>query len=448
MSSTGLNTSRSQELHARAMSYLPGGVTGDGRHSTPYPIVFESATGKWLTDVDGNEYLDYHGGFGTAVLGYAHEEVDGAVHEAMSEIGAFVGVPHAHEQRLAERLCGILPMAERVAFCGGGGSDAVYHAVRLARAATGRTKIVKLEGGYQGWHAEVGVSVRPELDDAGYVALPEPVPNSAGSLPAIAEEVLVVNANDPDALERLFAERGHEIAGMIIEPAIFSIGCVTLEESYLELTRALCTSSGSVLIADEIMSGFRAGLQGAGARLGIKADIGAFGKAIANGYVIAVLAGKSDLMRLLSPEGDVFYSGTFNGHPLSCVAAETTLSVLERDSVPERLSDLSDRIGAGINESIDSLGLNATCQTFGSVWNLYFHTTSVGNYRDLVRASQLGADALNERYRAFLRERGIYIHRRHTNRGFIGAAHEESDIDRTIAVVEEFLKDHKEELAL
>jgi glutamate-1-semialdehyde 2,1-aminomutase len=445
---TELNTSRSRELHARARAHLPLGVNGDGRFTAPFPIIFARASGKWLHDVDGNRYLDYHGGFGTAVLGYAHPEVDAAVQRSMAEVGAFVGVPNVYEEELAERLCALLPMAERVAFAGGGGSDVVHHAVRLSRAATGRTKIVKVEGGYQGWHADVGVSTRPQLADPSPVGLPEGVPNSPGSLPAVTAEVLVAEVNDEAALARLFAARGHEIAAMLIEPILYSCGCVHVEPSYLQLARDLCTRHGSVLVFDEIMSGFRAHIQGAGARLGVVPDLATFGKAIANGYIIAVLAGRADLMTQLAPEGKVFFSGTFNGHPLSVIAAQATLDVLERDMVPVRLSSLGERLAEGVNAAIEELGLNAVCQTFGSVWNLYFGVTAVRSYRDLARSTTDETRRLSAEYLMFLRERGIYVHNRYVNRAFISAAHDEGDIDLTIATVRDFLVSKRKELAL
>ena len=446
MNTTTVTTTRSKQLHERARSFLPMGVTGDGRYSSPYPIAFSKAKGKWLHDVDGNVYLDYHGGFGTAVLGYAHPDVDAAVQKAMQDIGAFVGVPHPYEEELAERLCSLIPFAERVALCGGGGSDAIYHAVRLARAATGRTKIVKIEGGYHGWHSDVGFSTRPSLSAAGDVEAPRAVPNSAGILPAVAAEVLVTTVNDEGSLRRLFADHGYDVAGLLIEPVVYSAGCILVDKSYLQLTRELCTQYGAVLIFDEVMSGFRAGLGGAGAQLGVAADLGAFGKAIANGYIISVVAGIASLMTQLAPEGPVFYSGTFNGHPLSVAASLTTLDLLQSQRVPEQLSKLGERLSIGVNRTIRELGVVATCQTFGSIWNVYFGTTSVRNYRDLARSSGPETERLNDTYRVYLRDQGIYMHKRHVNRCFISAAHDEADIDRTVAVVGEFLDAHRKEL--
>ena len=440
----GLDLGESRRLHEEARRVLPMGVTGDGRYSDPFPISFVSGHGKRLRDVDGNDYLDYHAGFGTAILGYSHPAVDGAVRRATEELGAFVGLPHPGEVRLAERLVRLIPLAERVALCGGGGSDAIYHAVRVARAHTRRTKIVKVEGGYHGWHADVGVSTRPAHVD---LASPHPVAqsNSAGSLQAAVDSVVVVAVNDIEGIEHAFKANDGEIAGVILEPVLYSAGCIQVEREFVDAARRLCTDTGALLIYDEVMSGFRNGLGGAGARKG-PADLGVYGKAIANGYIIAVLAGRSDLIGLLAPEGPVFYSGTFNGHPLSVAAAHATLDVLEAGAVADRISALADRLADGINEVIAEFELNAVCQSEGSVWNLYFGTRRVREYRDLARALTPEVERLNDAYLAFLRERGIYIHKRYVNRAFVSGEHDDGDIDRTVDVVTEFLREHRGQL--
>jgi len=439
-------TERSQELHERAKRFLPLGVTGDGRYEAPYPIVFTEAHGKRMVDVDGNAYLDLHGGFGTAILGYSHPEVDDAVVHALRKVGAFVGVPHVYEEQLAERLCALIPEADRVALCGGGGSDAIYHAVRLARAATGRRQIVKVEGGYHGWHGDVGVSTRPELDDPAYVGRPAGVPNSPGILPEIAAAVTVVSTNDGEALASVFAETD-DIAAVLVEPALYSSGCVVVDPAYLRTARELCTKHGAVLIFDEIMSGFRAGLPGAGSRAGVVPDLGAYGKALANGHMLAVLAGRESLMTQLAPQGPVFYSGTFNGHPIACAAAEATLDVIERDGVIDHVDAVAARIAAGINQQVAEAGLRAVCQSYGGVWTLYFGTGAVRNYRDLAQSVTPAIEGLNDEFRRFLRTRGLYMHKRHVNRCFVSALHDDADVDRIVEAVGEFLAEHVGELA-
>lgn len=442
------NTDRSRDLFLHAKKFLPGGVTGDGRASSPYPILFEKARGKWLTDVDGNRYLDYHGGFGTAILGYAHPKVDEAVKRATDSIGAFVGVPHPYEGALAERLCGLIPGVDRVAFTGGGGSDAVYHCVRLARASTGRQKIVKFEGGYQGWHSDVAISTRPQVRGEGYAGRPAAVPASAGILPQVVQEVLVVTINDVEALRETFDEHGSEIAGLIIEPVVYSSGCVVVDSDYLQVARSLCSRNQSVLIFDEVMSGFRNGLAGAGARAGITPDLGAYGKAVANGYMLSFLAGRESLMSQLSPEGSVFYSGTFNGHPLSVAAAQATLDVIEEESVPEKISQIGEAIAARVNEVIEKLQLNAVCQSYGSIWNLYFNARSIRNYRELAESITPQVEELNDGFRSFMRSNGIYIHKRHVNRCFVSSQHDSQDVEETVNLVSDFLQANIEQLAI
>jgi len=442
MQNIQLDLSQSKKHHEEALAWLPLGVTGDGRYSRPYPIVFESAHGKWITDVDGNRYLDFHCGFGSVALGYGNESVDTAVRQAMADRGTFVGVPHRYEEHLAGRLCETIDCAEKVALCGGGGSDAIYHAIRIARAATGRRRLGKVEGGYQGWHSDVGVSTNPALEDSSDTGRPQAVPNSAGILPEVTEAVSVLSANDQQALTELFESEGDSLAALILEPVLYSSGCIILDKEYLELARSLCTKHGVVLILDEIMSGFRNGTSGAGSLLGIKADLAAFGKAISNGYVISVLAGKAELIDQLAPLGRVFYSGTFNGHPISVAAAEATLDIFEAEKVPDHLSSLTDRVVTGVNEAIEQTGANAVCQGFGGVWNMYFGAKSVRTFRDFARAKTPETLELNESYRWHLANNGIYMHPRHINRCFISSRHEPEDIDRTVEVIAEFFNEN------
>jgi glutamate-1-semialdehyde 2,1-aminomutase len=433
-------TQVSEVLFAARRAVMPGGVTGDGRAETPYPLVFTHARGKHLTDVDGNVYLDYHGGLGTAILGYSHPDVDGAVAAAMLDGRTFVGCAHRYEAELAERLRGLLPEGERIALCGGGGSDAIYHAIRLSRAVTGRTAVIKVEGGYHGWHGDVGASVRPVLDDPSPLGSPPSIPNSAGILPAVSDEILVVSVNDVPALTARFEQEGSRIACVIVEPVLYSAGCIPVDDAYLEAAHELCTANGSLLVFDEVLSGFRTRVGGAAAWSGIVPDLGAYGKAVANGHVLSFLAGDGALMDELAPAGPVFYSGTFNGHPLGCAAAMATLDVMEAEDVHGHASTLTTRLADGINDALARHGVLGACQHFGSTWCLYFGTDSVRDYRDLARTAGAEIDAVNGALRQHLRERGIFIQRRPgTNRGFVSAVHAEEDIDRTVAVIDSFL---------
>ena len=445
-----LSTPTSEAAYARRRAVLPSGVTGAGRIDEPYPLVFERGAGQFLYDIDGNQYLDHHGGYGSAVLGYAHPRVDGAVQEALREGHAFVGVAHRHEAELAERLCGLLPEAERVALCGGGGTDALYHAVRLARAATGRSKVLKLEGGYQGWHGDLGASTSPALDDPAPLGMPAAVPNSAGVLTAVTDAVLVNAANDTGALRERFARDGPEIAALVVEPVLYSCGCVPVDAGFLELARELCTRHGAVLVFDEVLSGFRVVVGGAGSLgIGVIPDLACYGKALANGHVLSALVGRADLMDELAPGGPVFYSGTFNGHPLGVAAAQATLDELTETDALARAGALAARIAAAIEAQAAELGIPARCPAIGAVFNLYLGAVEpVRDYRALLRSLGGELEGTNRLLRHHLRERGIFMQRRAgTNRCFVSAAHGNADGDRTVAAIGEFLATHQAELA-
>ncbi len=445
--SYAIATERSRAAHEAAKRFLPGGVTGAGRTDAPFPITIAEAHGSTLVDVDGNVYLDYHGGLGSAVLGYAHPEVDEAVRSEMGRLSTFVGGPHSMELRLAERFCQLVPSVDKVAFCGGGGSDAIQHAVRIARAHTSRMRILRVEGGYHGWHSDVAVSSRPILKDPEYVGLPSPKSDSAGVLPAVTEQVIVASVNDQAAIHQAFAQWGPQIACVIIEPVLFSAGAVLVDQPYLRLVRQLCDRHGSVLIFDEVLTGFRCALGSMSPVVGVVPDLTVFGKALANGYMMSALGGRAGLMAELAPDGPVYYAGTFNGHPLSLAAALKTLEVLERDDVPSKISALGERLTRGVNRAIQDLGINAVCQHYGSIWTLYFGCRSVHSYRELPRQILTGSDQMTADFRWYLRQRGIYVHQRYVPRCCISAVHTEEDIDRTVEVVGDYLDSRRHELA-
>jgi glutamate-1-semialdehyde 2,1-aminomutase len=443
-----VRTPGSAARQAARRQVLPGGVTGNGRWEEPYPVIFARARGQHLEDVDGNTFLDLHGGYGTAILGYAHPAVDGAVAAAMGDGRTFAGCAHDHEARLAERLCALLPEAERIAFCGGGGSDPLYHAVRLARACTGRRLIVKVEGGYQGWHGELGASTAAATADAEPTHRPPTVSNSAGTLPEVTAAILAVTANDPASLHARFAEHGDAIAAVVLEPVLYSAGCVAIDDSYLQLARELCDRHGAVLVFDEVLTGFRCRVGGAGAQSGATADLAAYGKAVGNGHVIGFLAGRRALMDRLSPDGDVFFSGTFNGAPLGIAAAEATLDVLETTDALARARARCAQLASGVAAVIERRGLCAVLQSHATVWNLYLGTTAVRDARDLARSLTPEVEALNRALRHHLRDHGIFLQRRAgTNRGFLSAAHTSDDVERVVAAIAAFLDRHAGALA-
>lgn len=433
---------RSRELSAEAQALSPRGVQGAFKYYDPFPIFIARAVGARLWDADGNEYIDYVGSFGPSALGVAPPAVLQAVADSLRDQGIIVALPHAGELTLDRAIIRHIPYAEKVTLHGGGGSDAIYNAIRLARAYTGRQKLVKFEGGYHGWHDDVAISVRPSAASAGPYNEPNSVPVSAGALPEHARNCLVAHFNDGPFLERLVEQRHDEIAAIIVEPVVHASGCLRLEPTFLSLIRQLCDTYGIVLIYDEIITGFRHGLGGAGTREGVYPDLAAFGKALASGFVLSAMAGRRDLMSMLSPEGPVLFSGTFNGYSTGVAAAIKTIEIMETEPVHDRLFRLGQRMADGINEAIDRHQVPAVCYSYGSVWCLYFTVRSVRNYRDIIHFADSKNSPLNVTYREFMLKRGIFLPSYFTNRAFISYAHSDEDVERTIEAVDAFLEEH------
>lgn len=437
----------SLRLLERARRVAPGGIQGDGRWTEPFPIFMARADGARVWDVDGNEYIDYWASAGPSVLGHNDGRVRRAVIETLESEGVLFTTPHRKEVELAEKFSEIVPCADKTSFCGGGASDAMYNAVRVARAYTGKTKLLKFEGGYHGWHDDVAVSVRPTVERAGPADSPHAVPVSAGSLAAVTGQVVVAPLNDQHALERILDREQGELAAVIIEPVCHSLGCVEVDHDLLRFLRSRCSDLGIVLIFDEVITGFRHDIGGAQALCGITPDLGVFGKAMANGYTISALAGTNAIMSEFMPEGSVFLSGTYMGNLIGVTASLATIDILQEGSVHKRLWALGERVSTAVNETIEDLGLDAKCHSFGGFWSLYFKA-DVKNYRDVVRAADRGLD---EEFRRFLLDRGIYLQGGHANsarpsRAFISAAHTDEDIDVTIEAVTDFLANNRERL--
>jgi glutamate-1-semialdehyde 2,1-aminomutase len=433
---------RSRQLHAEARQYSPAGVQGVGRYYAPFPLYMEKAFGSRIWDVDGNEYLDYHASYGPASLGYNDPRVRAAVIEAMENEGVLFAQPHPREVALCKTFTEIIPYAEKTSLHGGGGSDPLYNAVRLARAYTGRKKILKFEGGYHGWHDELALSVRPSATQAGPANQFRPVPVSAGAMPENAENTLIAPFNDEVITEKLVAQHGSDLAAIFIEPVAHSCGCLLMKPGFLRVLRQLCDTYGCLLVFDEIITGFRHGLEGAGAQQGVYPDIAAFGKAIANGFVIAALTGRNKVMSLLGPEGPCFFSGTFNGHLLSVVACQKTIEIMRTEPVHEKLFRLGQMMADGINKAIRDTGIKAVCYHYGSIWCVYFTVDRVETYRDIIHFAATKDSRIDRAYQAHLLNHGIFLQPNYTNRAFISYAHTEDDIAKTIEVSAAFFREH------
>jgi glutamate-1-semialdehyde 2,1-aminomutase len=433
---------KSRRLHEEARNYSPAGVQGVGRYYSPFPLYMQKAFGARIWDVDGNEYIDYHASYGPASLGYNDPGVRRAVIEAMETEGVLFAQPHPREVELCKTFTRIIPYAEKTTLHGGGGSDPLYNAVRLARAYTGRKKILKFEGGYHGWHDELAISVRPSPAQLGSANEMKPIPVSAGARPEHAENTLVAPFNDEEIAERLVKEHGKDLAAIFIEPVAHSCGCLLLKPGFLKFVRQLCDAAGCLLVFDEIITGFRHGLQGAGAQQGVYPDIAAFGKAIANGFVIAALTGRNEVMSLMGPEGPCFFSGTFNGHLLSVVACQETIRIMQTEPVHEKLFRLGKMMSDGINAAIRQHGIRAVCYNYGSIWCVYFTVDKVETYRDIMHFAATKDSRIDRAYHTHLLNNGIYMQPNYTNRAFISYAHTEEEIQKTIDVSAAFFKEH------
>jgi glutamate-1-semialdehyde 2,1-aminomutase len=433
-----VKTENSQRLLQEASKFSPKGVQGYGRWSEPFPLFFKKAMGARIWDVDDNEYIDYHASFGPAVLGYNEPRVRKAVTDTLENEGVFFAAPHPKEVELTKLFAELIPCAKKTVICGGGGSDPMYNAVRVARAYTGKKKLLKFEGGYHGWHDYVAASVRPDPAQAGPADAPHTVPGSLGSLEEAIQQIVVAPFNQEAAVERIVQREKDKLAAIIVEPVCHAAGCLIVRENFLRFLRDLCNQHGIVLIFDEVITGFRHHPGGVQAIYGITPDLGVFGKAMANGYPISALAGKSEIMSLFTPEGPVLLSGTFMGHLLGVTAALKTIEILQDGEVHKKLWRLGNRLCQEINKVIEKLDLNARCYNFGSIWCLYF-TRKVENFRDIIKMTAYKkAYPVDQAFRRYLLNHGIYIQPGPTNRAFISAAHTDEDIDRTIEITSEF----------
>ncbi len=421
--------SASQRAFERAQKVIPGGVNTSLRQTDP-PIVWESAEGAYITDLDGRRYVDYHAAFGPIILGHADPAVAEAVTRQQSRLD-LIGVGTTEvEIAAAEKIVKHVPSAEQVLFCNSG-SEATYHAVRLARAVTGRQKIIKFQGCYHGWHDYLLMNVISSAERLG-----SPDPLSAGMLQATVDEVVVLEFNDVEQLAETMSRQGDEVAGIIFELVPHAIGCVLPEQDFLEAMRDLATSHGSVLIFDEVVTGFRHGLGGYQEICGVTPDITTLGKAMANGYPCAAIVGRAELMeRFNTSTGDVFFSGTFNAHPLAMAACLATIEQLEARGFYERLFALGDRMRSGLQKILDAQGLDAIVAGFGSVFVTYFMEPPLRNYRDLLRNDA----ELYEGFHQGMLDRAFYMLPLNLKRNHISSAHTEADIDLTLEAAGEVL---------
>lgn len=416
-----MKTGRSSQLFKRALERIPGGVNSPVRAFRSVggsPRFIARAAGSKLWDVDGNEYIDYLGSWGPMILGHADPRVTEAVQKA-AEQGTSFGAATEREVEMAELICSMIPSVEMVRMVNSG-TEATMSALRLARAYTGREKIIKFEGCYHG-HAD------PFLIKAGSGAMTHGTPDSPGVPVSVVSATRSARFNDIGSVESLMNE--HEIAAVIVEPVVGNMGCVPPLGGFLSGLRALCTKHQTVLILDEVMTGFRLAPGGAQERYNIRADLTTLGKVIGGGLPVGAYGGKKEIMQMISPQGPVYQAGTLSGNPLAMAAGLETLRILNSErSIYADLENKGALLEEGIRGNISSTGVPCTYQRVGSMGTLFFSGNPITDYD---RAGTCDTTAFG-RYFLSMLDHGIYGPPSQFEAAFLSAAHSEGDIKATI----------------
>ncbi len=424
-----MQTDKSSALIERAARTIPGGVNSPVRAFKGVggtPIFFERGEGAYLTDVDGNRYIDYVGSWGPMILGHSNPDVVAAVQkQAASALG--FGAPTELEILLAEQVVSMVPSIEKVRMVSSG-TEATMSAIRLARGFTGRDMIVKFAGCYHGHSDSL-------LVKAGSGLLTLGIPNSPGVPEAVAANTLTVPFNNPEALDEVFRAYPDQIAAVIVEPVAGNMGCIPPQPGFLEALRNLTTQHNSVLIFDEVMTGFRVARGGAQERYGITPDLTTLGKIIGGGLPVGAFGGRADIMARIAPEGDVYQAGTLSGNPLATIAGLTMLEALD-SSVYEMLEQRTEQLADGLRKLAGSAGIpvcvNQVCGMFG----LFFTAGAVSEFDHVANAN---IDQFNRFFHAMLEE-GVYLAPSAFEAGFISTAHSSDIIDATLTAAEKALK--------
>jgi len=421
-----MERSRSRALLKRAKRVIPGGVNSPVRAFGAVggtPPFIERGRGARVFDADGNEYIDYVGSWGPLILGHAHPAVLRAMRSVLAR-GTSFGAPTELEVELAETLCKALPSVQKIRMVNSG-SEATMSAIRLARGATGRQRVLKFEGCYHG-HAD-GLLVA-----AGSGVATLGIPGSPGVPKAVARLTVQAPYNDLEAARRVFRRWGKEMACVIVEPVAGNMGFVPPLAGFLEGLRELCDESGALLIFDEVMTGFRVAWGGAQVHYGVRPDLTCLGKVIGGGLPAAAYGGRRDLMAEIAPEGEVYQAGTLSGNPLAVAAGLATLRELERPGRYEKLAERSGRLAQGLAERAADRGLDFVSGSLGGMFGFAFHAGPVRDFAD----AQCAHPGRFRRFFDVMLEAGIYLAPSAFEAGFVSLAHRRADIDRTLDAAE------------
>ena len=420
---------RSEHLFKESLNHIPGGVNSPVRAFRGVggqPFFAERAAGSRVWDVDGNEYIDYVGTWGPAILGHAHQPIIEAVKDA-ADRGTSFGIPSEAEVQMAKLVKEFVPSVQKIRMVNSG-TEACMSAIRVARGFTDRPKIIKFDGCYHG-HAD------SLLVKAGSGALTCGNPDSGGVPAEFTAHTIVLHFNDQDAVEKAFAANEGQVAGIILEPVPGNAGVYLPQSGYLEFLREITTANGSLLIFDEVMTGFRVSLGGAQGRFGITPDLSCFGKIIGGGLPVGAFGGCAQIMDVLAPDGPVYQAGTLSGNPLAMAAGIAALGELQSGAVHEQLEVLGARLEAGLNAAAQKAGIAVVTQRAGSMSCLFFAEKPVHNLDDAMQADR---ERFKKYFHGMLAE-GVYLAPSAFEAAFLSAAHTEADVDATIAAAEKVM---------
>jgi len=420
-----------ERLFDEAKQLMPGGVNSPVRAFGGVggtPVFFETGHGAVVTDADGRDYVDYLGSWGPLIVGHTHPRVVAAIRDQAGK-GATFGAPTELETELARRVVGLVPSCEKVRFVSSG-TEATMSAIRLARAATGRNGVLKVEGCYHG-------HVDSLLVKAGSGVLTLGIPGSPGVPPDLASLTLTIPFNDAAALERVLDRHGKTLACLIVEPVAGNMGVVPPQDGWLQTVRALTSKHGVVLILDEVMTGFRVSPGGAQTRYGVTPDLSCFGKVIGGGLPVGAYGGSADLMDRIAPAGPVYQAGTLSGNPLAMRAGIETLDILAAPGTYERLETLSARLQSGLESAAKEAAVPACVNRVGSMLTGFF---TAGPVTDYATASRSDTKRYARFFHAML-SRGVYLAPSQFEAAFVSTAHDEALVDRTIAAAREAMKE-------
>lgn len=419
--------SRNQQLFEQSQKFIPGGVNSPVRAFKSVggtPVFFRKGEGAYVWDADDKSYIDYVGSWGPLILGHAHPEVIEAVHTAAKN-GLTFGAPTEAELEIAELLCRLVPSIEQVRLVSSG-TEAAMSAIRLARGYTGRNRIIKFEGCYHGHDDAL-------LVKAGSGALTFGHPSSAGVPAETASSTVVLDYNDLAGVEQAFNQFGAEIAAVIVEPVAGNMNLIAPRPGFLPGLRELCTRYGSVLIFDEVMTGFRVGLECAQGLYGIKPDLTTLGKVIGGGMPMAAFGGRREIMQCLAPVGAVYQAGTLSGNPVAVAAGLATLKLVQAPGFYDRLTARTRALTEGLVTAARKHGVVFCAQAVGGMFGLYFRETLPESYAEAMSCNR---DAFNGFFHAML-EKGVYFAPSAFEAGFVSAAHGDAEISKTLGTAEQ-----------